>query len=67
MITERQKIKTPHNATPKKLIAIVAELGRWRGDFDRVSVGFPGVIKNGVVYTAPNLGKGWKTFRSRRR
>jgi polyphosphate glucokinase len=32
------------------------------GPSDRASVGFPGVIKNGVVYTAANLGKGWKTF-----
>jgi polyphosphate glucokinase len=63
MITERQKIKTPHNATPKKVIAIIAELAKMAGAFDRVSVGFPGVIKNGVVYTAPNLGKGWKNFK----
>ncbi len=62
MITDRQKIKTPHNATPKKLIAIVAELAVMAGAFDRVSVGFPGVVKNGVVYTAPNLGKGWNNF-----
>ncbi len=32
------------------------------GDFDRVSVGFPGVIKKGVVYTAANLDKKWITF-----
>ena len=62
MITERQKIKTPRNATPKKVIAIVAELAKMAGAFDRASVGFPGVIKNGVIYTAPNLGKGWKNF-----
>jgi len=62
MITERQKIKTPRNATPKKVVAIVAELARMAGAFDRVSVGFPGVVKNGVVYTAPNLGKGWNNF-----
>ncbi len=62
MITERQNIKMPHNATPKKLLAIIAELAKLAGDFDRVSVGFPGVIKNGVVYTAPNLGKGWENF-----
>jgi polyphosphate glucokinase len=62
MITERQKIKTPHNATPKKVIAIVGELANMSGAFDRASAGFPGVIKNGVVYTAPNLGKGWKNF-----
>jgi len=62
MITERQKIKTPHNATPKKVIAIILELAKMAGGFDRVSVGFPGVIKNGVVYTAVNLGKGLKGF-----
>ncbi len=45
MITDRQKIKTPHNATPKKVIAIIAELAKMAGAFDRVSVGFPGVIK----------------------
>ena len=63
MITERQKIKTPHNATPKKVIAIIGELAKMTGEFDRVSAGFPGVIKNGVVYTAVNLGKGWKAFK----
>src|SRR5579863_3415294 len=52
MITERQKIKTPHNATPKKVIKIIEELAKMAGEFDRVSVGFPGVIKDGVVYTA---------------
>jgi polyphosphate glucokinase len=62
MITERQKIKTPRNATPKKVIAIIAKLAKMAGTFDRASVGFPGVIKNGVVYTAPNLGKGWNNF-----
>jgi polyphosphate glucokinase len=62
MITERQKIKTPHNATPKKVIAIIGELAEMAGKFNRASVGFPGVIKNGVVYTAPNLGKGWENF-----
>lgn len=62
MITQRQKIKTPHNATPKKVTAIIQELAKMSGEFDRASVGFPGVIKNGVVYTAPNLGKGWKNF-----
>ena len=30
--------------------------------FDRVSVGFPGVVKEGVVYTAANLGKGWNNY-----
>ena len=33
------------------------------GAFDRVSVGFPGVVSRGVVRTAPNLGtKEWQGF-----
>lgn len=62
MISQRQKIKTPHNATPKKVIAIIQELAKLAGESDRASVGFPGVVKNGVVYTAVNLGKGWNNF-----
>jgi polyphosphate glucokinase len=31
--------------------------------YDRVSVGFPGYVKNGVIKTAPNLGSDfWKDF-----
>jgi polyphosphate glucokinase len=62
MVSERQKIKTPKNATPKKVIATIAKLAKMVGEGDRVSAGFPGVVKNGLVYTAPNLGKGWKNY-----
>lgn len=58
-LTERARIPTPKNATPAKLIEIVRKLAAMRRGFDRVSVGFPGLIKDGVVYSAPNLGKGW--------
>ncbi len=30
--------------------------------FDRVSVGFPGVVRAGVTETAPNLAEGWAGF-----
>jgi polyphosphate glucokinase len=62
MVTERQRLPTPRNATPKKVIAIIARLAELVGECDRVSAGFPGVVKNGVVYGAPNLGKGWRNF-----
>jgi polyphosphate glucokinase len=61
-ITERTKIATPKNATPKKIAKIIVELAERHGDFDRVSVGFPGVVKEGIVYTAANLGKGWNDY-----
>src|SRR5215469_6561591 len=61
-ITERLKMATPKNATPKKVIGTIRELAEKLGQFECVSVGFPGVIKDGVVYTAPNLGKGWESY-----
>jgi polyphosphate glucokinase len=67
MVSERQKIKTPKNATPKKVIATIARLAKMVGKGDRASAGFPGVVKDGLVYTAPNLGKGWKNYPLERR
>jgi polyphosphate glucokinase len=61
-VTERAKIETPKNATPKKVIGIICELAEKLGEYDRVSAGFPGVVKTGVVYTAANLGKGWDCY-----
>jgi polyphosphate glucokinase len=61
-LTDRARIPTPIGATPRQVIAIIRKLATAEGRFDRVSVGFPGVTKNGVVYTAPNLGKGWNNF-----
>jgi len=59
---ERQKIETPKNATPKKVVGVIKDLASEAGDFDRISVGFPGVIKDGRVFTAANLGKGWTDY-----
>jgi polyphosphate glucokinase len=61
-VTERTKVATPKNATPKKVTKVVEELAQQHGTFQRVSVGFPGVVKDGVVYTAVNLGKGWNDY-----
>ena len=58
-ITERLRAKTPNPATPTAITAIIAGFAKQLGDFDRVSVGYPGVIKKGVVYTAANLDKKW--------
>jgi polyphosphate glucokinase len=59
---DRRRIPTPSKATPRKVIAVIEKLAGMCPRFDRVSVGFPGVIKDGIVYTAANLGKGWKGY-----
>jgi len=58
-LTDRLRAKTPAPSTPANITAIIADFAKQLGDFDRVSVGFPGVIKKGVVYTAANLDKQW--------
>src|SRR6476620_8602326 len=61
-ISERARIETPKKAKPKEVVSIIEELARGSDDYARVSVGFPGVTKDGMVYTAPNLGSGWEKF-----
>jgi polyphosphate glucokinase len=61
-IGKRLRFPTPKHARPEDVIDIIRKLAKGQGAFDRVSVGFPGVVKDGVIYTAVNLGKGWAGF-----
>ena len=58
-IDERDRIKTPKPATPEAVMAVLEELASKKESFDRVSIGFPGVIRKGVVYTAVYLQPDW--------
>ena len=52
---------TPVGAPPEKIIEVLTRLVAPLGAYDRVAVGFPGVVRKGRVLTAPNLGNdGWK-------
>ncbi len=57
--SERLRVDTPRPATPKALVKAIVGLATQQGQFDRVSVGFPGVVRKGVVETAFNLHKSW--------
>jgi polyphosphate glucokinase len=61
-ITERARVVTPHPATPDAVLAAIASLIEPLGEFDRASVGFPGVVIDGVTKTAPNLDPKWDSF-----
>jgi polyphosphate glucokinase len=55
------KLDTPDPATPAAIIQTILQLVRHMPEYEKVSVGFPGYIRNGVVFTAPNLGnERWK-------
>jgi polyphosphate glucokinase len=61
-LTKRSRTKTPKSATPEAVLEIIVKLAEKQGDFDRVSVGFPGVVRNGVTETAYNLDSAWRGF-----
>src|SRR5579864_5338929 len=46
----------PKPVPPAELIRVVAGAAKPLGRFERVSVGFPGMVRGGKVFTAPNLG-----------
>jgi polyphosphate glucokinase len=61
-INQRMRIATPKRATPKDIVEIARKLAKGQPEFERVSVGFPGVVKHGLIYTATNLGNGWHAY-----
>lgn len=58
-ISERLRVPTPQPPTPENVMEALDQLRKQVAGFDRVSIGFPGVIKDGVTYTAVNLDPSW--------
>ena len=58
-VTERVRAETPRPATPRRVLQAIWALIEPLGSFERVSVGFPGVVVEGVTRTAPNLHPDW--------
>lgn len=62
LLTERYRLLTPQPATPKAMIQTMGKIVshfNWQGP---VGCGYPGVVKDGVVYTASNVSKKWIGF-----
>lgn len=59
LASKRIRIPTPKPATPEAMSVVAAELVRrheWSGP---IGVGFPGIVRHGVVYSAANLDVSW--------
>jgi polyphosphate glucokinase len=57
MIGQRQRVPTPPKpVAPETLVDAIDAAAAPLGTFERVSVGFPGYVRDGRVLTAPNLG-----------
>ncbi len=56
LLGTRDRVATPGPARPTDVLDALIALARGRGRFDRISIGFPGVVRGERVLTAPNLG-----------
>jgi polyphosphate glucokinase len=55
LVADRVRVLTPHPCSTKALVDTLATLVAPLPLFDRVSVGFPGVVRKGIIVTAPHL------------
>ncbi len=63
MLLDYQKTETPVPANPQNVIRVIAALADGFKPFTKVSVGFPGYVRDGIVRTAPNLdNEAWQNF-----
>jgi polyphosphate glucokinase len=63
MVAGPNRVNTPPHPIPQAVVDALVDLAGPLGDFDRISIGFPGVVRHGQVMTAPNLGTPeWRNF-----
>jgi polyphosphate glucokinase len=55
MLADRVRLATPYPCPPDVLVSTIATLVEQLPGFERVSVGFPGVVRNGWVLSAPEF------------
>jgi polyphosphate glucokinase len=62
IMLEPLKEATPRPATPESILLLVKKMVKslnWKGP---LGCGFPGIVKNGIIYSAANLDEGWMEF-----
>ena len=62
-LSGRLRVKTPQRCKPQKMVSLLVNLVAQLKGYDHISIGFPGYVRDGKVFTAPNLGtKAWAGF-----
>jgi polyphosphate glucokinase len=59
LLADRQKLETPHPATPGAVTEVVSQLVKNFGWTGPAGITFPGVVIDGVVHTAANVDPSW--------
>jgi polyphosphate glucokinase len=64
MLQGPSHVVTPHPAKPEDVVAGLLGLAKELGPHDRITIGFPGVVRADYVVTAPNLGTDlWRDYK----
>ena len=61
-LTKRDRVKTPQPPKPEAILEAIVKLAEKQKDYQRVAVGFPGVVQQGITKTAVNLDPDWIGF-----
>lgn len=63
MLTEKLKLRTPDPCPPKVMVRALMELIKPLPPCNHIAIGFPGVVRDGRVITAPHwVTKAWANF-----
>jgi polyphosphate glucokinase len=63
VVVPHARVETPKHGTPDQVLDALLGLVKPLGAFDRISVGFPGVVRADHVMTAPNLDNtAWRDY-----
>jgi polyphosphate glucokinase len=63
MMVKRVRVATPEPRRPAVLLRTLARLADQLPAFDRISIGFPGVVRDGCIVTAPHFDReAWRGY-----
>ena len=63
MVEKHVRVPTPYPCTPDILVKALVKLTAPLTSYDRISIGFPGVVRDGRIITAPHFkGKAWSDY-----
>lgn len=63
MVEKHVRVPTPYPCTPDILVKALVKLTASLTSYDRISIGFPGVVRDGRIITAPHFkGKVWRDY-----
>lgn len=54
MVSERIRVQTPYPCPPDVLLTTIGALAEALAPYDRVSVGIPGLVRDGIVHATPH-------------